>query len=220
MITTNPILMSLLYSWERGTLTQAILEFEAAEFSVFSASPLPPSSDASHCGNCLAPVLSVAKSVVSGRSVSNGANVMGPQPLIKDDSAADPASLGVAVLLANWTGQSGQNYRGAAKDQLDYLLHKIPRTNDGAISHRVAEVQLWCVKKKPPRPLSPRTIYSIISQERFCIYGAAFPCVLWRIVTRLLPREGGLPANQVIQELPPRSQCQKSVETRPARLVE
>ena len=63
-----------------------------------------------------------------------------------DGSAADPASIGVSVLLANWTGKgSGQNYAGAAFDQLNYLLYKVPRTSDGAISHRVSQIQLWCV---------------------------------------------------------------------------
>ncbi|PPQ86599.1 hypothetical protein CVT24_009649, partial [Panaeolus cyanescens] len=63
-----------------------------------------------------------------------------------DGSAADPASIGVCVVLANWTGRGetdGLDYAGAAKDQLDFLLERVPRTADGAISHRVSEVQLW-----------------------------------------------------------------------------
>jgi len=64
-----------------------------------------------------------------------------------DGSAADPASIASSVLLANWTGQdSGQvDYAGAATDQLEYLLYNVPQTSDGAISHRVSQVQLWCV---------------------------------------------------------------------------
>jgi len=64
-----------------------------------------------------------------------------------DGSAADPASIAFSMLLANWTGQdSGQvDYSGAATDQLEYLLYKAPHTSDGAISHRVSQVQLWCV---------------------------------------------------------------------------
>ena len=62
---------------------------------------------------------------------------------MQDGSAADPASIGVSVLLANWTGQGGLDYAGAAKDQLDFLLLSVPRTSDGAISHRVSQVQLW-----------------------------------------------------------------------------
>ncbi|KIK78452.1 hypothetical protein PAXRUDRAFT_325091 [Paxillus rubicundulus Ve08.2h10] len=44
--------------------------------------------------------------IVSNRSISNG-NIAGPQQLIQDAIAGDPASIGVAVLLANWTGQGG-----------------------------------------------------------------------------------------------------------------
>jgi rhamnogalacturonyl hydrolase YesR len=36
------------------------------------------------------------------------------------------------------------DYAGAAQDQLDFLLSdKVPKTDDGAISHRVDELQLW-----------------------------------------------------------------------------
>lgn len=92
----------------------------------------------------ITPVFTIVKNIVGNRSTSNS-NAKGAQPLMQDGSAADPASIGVAVLLANWTGQSGQDYAGAAKDQLDYLLQDVPKTSDGAISHRVSEVQLWCV---------------------------------------------------------------------------
>ena len=57
------------------------------------------------------------------------------------------AGLGVAVLLANWTrtNVSDQSFSIAAQQQLTYLLKDAPRTADGAISQRVAEVQLWYV---------------------------------------------------------------------------
>lgn len=63
--------------------------------------------------------------------------------------------MGVAVLLANWTGLGASggdgsggeevDYAGAATDQLNYLFEVVPKTSDGAISHRVAQVQLWFV---------------------------------------------------------------------------
>lgn len=37
----------------------------------------------------------------------------------------------------------GLDYAGAARNQLDYLQNVVPHTSDGAISHRVAQVQLW-----------------------------------------------------------------------------
>jgi len=44
-------------------------------------------------------------------------------------AAADPASIGPVVLLANWTQppDSGQTYVDAAAAQLDYLLNTAPR---------------------------------------------------------------------------------------------
>lgn len=98
------------------------------------------------------PVFDIAERIVANRSTSNN-NTQGPQPLIQDGSAADPASIGFAVLLANWTGQSDHDYAGAAKDQLDFLYNRVPRTSDGALSHRVSEVQLWCER---PFPFSDR----------------------------------------------------------------
>ncbi|KAL4076573.1 Six-hairpin glycosidase-like protein [Scleroderma yunnanense] len=65
---------------------------------------------------------------------------------MNDGAAGDPASIGVAVLLTNWTGQGkvdGLDYAEAARDQLEFLLMNVPRTSDGAISHRTDEVQLW-----------------------------------------------------------------------------
>lgn len=88
-------------------------------------------------------ILGIAKSVVSNRT-----SIQGPQPLMQDGSAGDPASIGIVVLLANWTGQAttdNLDYAGAATDQLDYLLENVPRSSDGAISHRTEQVQLWSV---------------------------------------------------------------------------
>ena len=56
-------------------------------------------------------------------------------------------SLGVgqAVLLANWTrtNLSDHEFYYAATNQLTYLLDVAPRTDDGAISQRDDQVQLW-----------------------------------------------------------------------------
>jgi hypothetical protein len=60
---------------------------------------------------------------------------------VQDLSAGDPASLGVSILLANHT--LDVNYTSAVNQQNDYLLRVAPRTEDGALSHRVRDVQLW-----------------------------------------------------------------------------
>ena len=100
---------------------------------------------------------------------------------MKDGSAADPASIGVAVLLANWTKQGGQDYAGAATDQLDYLYQKVPRSNEGAISHRTADVQLWCVRNLGPtfRFDQVSNLVPLNFQERFCVHGSAVHGLLW-----------------------------------------
>ncbi|KAF7294922.1 hypothetical protein MIND_01030300 [Mycena indigotica] len=127
-------------SWEIGTRAQALTELDAHSLSVFSTVP-PPTSIPSNVTAGIAPVLSIAHNIVSAlNSSGNGELVAG------DGAAGDPASIGVAVLLANWTGQQGKdglNYAAAAKNQLDFLLYNTPKTPDGAISHRVSQVQLW-----------------------------------------------------------------------------
>jgi hypothetical protein len=134
-------------SWELGTRAQTILELNATEYSVLTSKSLPlPHSIPSFLVSDLDPFFSIPKVVVSNRTTANNGTT-GPQPLMPDGSAADPASIAFSVLLANWTGQdSGQvDYAGAATDQLEYLLYKVPQTSDCAISHRVSQVQLWCV---------------------------------------------------------------------------
>jgi len=133
-------------SWELGTRSQALLELNAKSYSVLSGNSLPPPSTIStNLADPMSTVLSIAKSVVSNRSTSNSGKV-GPQPLMNDSAAGDPTSLGMVVLLANWTGQQrtdGFDYAGAAQDQLDFLFQDVPRTSDGAISHRTDQLQLW-----------------------------------------------------------------------------
>ncbi|KAJ7577833.1 glycoside hydrolase family 105 protein [Mycena floridula] len=129
------------HSWELGTRAQAILELYAPDYSVFSPKSLPPPKTVpSDTTSGIAPVFDIAKATVSGR----GSTTAQPKSLVPSDgSSGDPASIGIAVLLANWTGQTDENYSNAAQAQLDYLLNVVPRTSDGAISHRAEEVQLW-----------------------------------------------------------------------------
>ncbi|KAF9265957.1 hypothetical protein L218DRAFT_1019001 [Marasmius fiardii PR-910] len=143
-----------LLSWEIGTRAQALLELDAPDYSVFSSKrPFPQDGQSS-----ISDVLTIARDVVRNQTQTTNSNgttstststSTGPLPLMRDDSAADPASIGPAVLLAAWTNSqnqdgSGLNYTAAAKSQLEYLYSSaVPKTSDGAISHRVPEVQLW-----------------------------------------------------------------------------
>ncbi|TFY52131.1 hypothetical protein EVG20_g10691, partial [Dentipellis fragilis] len=155
------------HSWEFGTRAQTLLELDAPDFSVLTHTSLPPPSSLNSSASAsLSDVFGIARSIVSGRAKSNH-NATGPQPLIEDSSAGDPCSIGAAVLLANWTGQGaadGLDYAGAARDQLDYLWGNVPRTDDGAFSHRVSQVQLWAdsVYMVPPF----LAYYGVLSQNR------------------------------------------------------
>ncbi|KAH9035187.1 glycoside hydrolase family 105 protein [Lactarius pseudohatsudake] len=133
------------HSWELGVRAQALLELSTPSFSVLTPSVLlpPPSSLGSSLNDTLADVFTIARNAVAALPPppTNGTG----QPLIlRDGSAGDPASIGIAVLIANWTGLGGENYSAAATAQLEYLFGpRVPKTENGAISHRVSEVQLW-----------------------------------------------------------------------------
>ncbi|KAL1410843.1 hypothetical protein Q8F55_001786 [Vanrija albida] len=68
-------------------------------------------------------------------------------PLLPDGAAGDPASLGIAVMLANMSTNNAvvnnSAYGDAATSELDYQLYHVPRAPNGAISHRTNEVALW-----------------------------------------------------------------------------
>ncbi|EGN97365.1 hypothetical protein SERLA73DRAFT_184047 [Serpula lacrymans var. lacrymans S7.3] len=173
------------HSWEYGTRAEALLEYTASTFSVLSSSPLPPPSTVpSNLTDALSVVFNISKTIVAGRANSNG-NITGPQPLIQDSSAGDPASIGVTVLLANWTGQGqkdGLDYAGAAEDQLNFLFQDVPKTSDGALSHRVDQVQLWSdfVYMVPPF----LAYYGVITENRTLVSEAYNQISLYRSYLR------------------------------------
>ncbi|WVQ75720.1 hypothetical protein IAR50_005350 [Cryptococcus sp. DSM 104548] len=135
------------HSWENGTKAQAILESTYPSLSIFSPlSPLPlPSSLAS---SDVSEILSIAQVTLQQRPATNtSVEARGGSTLLQDDAAGDPASLGVAVLLANASSGDAQvdgvGYGEAAEAELNYLLYDVPRTSAGAISHRADQTQLW-----------------------------------------------------------------------------
>lgn len=120
-------------SWENGTRAQVLIEYNSDEYDVLSTqASIPPGAVAP---SSLATPLSIARFTVQHKPA-------GILPLTQDGSVGDPASLGVIVLIANWTGQRDEEYGQAASEQLEYLLTKAPRTSNGAISHRNDQVQL------------------------------------------------------------------------------
>lgn len=136
-------------SWELGTAAETDLELKAPALTVFWPTAFPPPKTLSPALNSSASgALTIAKSVVQAKSPSSPTLVDG------DGAVGDPASIGTAVLLANWTRSdlSDKSYATAATAQLNYLLNTAPKTKDGAISHRAEQVQLWAdfVYMAPP----------------------------------------------------------------------
>jgi len=127
-------------SWELGTRAQTLLELDSPSYSVTTfGAKLPPGK--TNPPSSLNDVFTIARNVLSER----GSIKTAPQPFIDDSAAGDPPSVGVAVILSNWTDQQssdGQNYHQAILNQFSYL-YTVPRTSDGAISHRVNQLQLW-----------------------------------------------------------------------------
>jgi hypothetical protein len=93
--------------------------------------------------------------------------------------------LGQAVLLYNWTRAdlNDTRFSTAAGDQLGYLLNNAPRAPSGAISHRVSDVELWCVLAyRSDLPFSDLTLTSnsrVRIQGRLRIYGTSLHRIFW-----------------------------------------
>ncbi|KAG9093439.1 hypothetical protein FRC06_011527 [Ceratobasidium sp. 370] len=127
-------------SWELGTATQSLLEYEYPSLSVFGNSAIPPPARLS-TGENATMVLAITDRVVQTRPP-------GVLSFMPDQAAGDPPSLGVSILLANYTARSlastnSSAYDTAITDQLNYILTQVPRAPNGAISHRADQVQLW-----------------------------------------------------------------------------
>lgn len=73
----------------------------------------------------------------------------GPGAIIEDGASGDPASLLVGVMVLGAAAKNDpqnltkQYYDQIAEEQIRFLLKKVPRTIEGAISQRVSEIQLW-----------------------------------------------------------------------------
>ncbi|KAF8623005.1 hypothetical protein AX15_006597 [Amanita polypyramis BW_CC] len=118
------------HSWEYGTAAEALLELYDPSVSVFGDKPFPPPPTLT-TGNCKS--LMYASSKIQYQSGS-------PQLVQGDQSAGDPASLGVSAYLL---GKTDRNMADAATAQLNYVLYNAPKFWNGAISHRVYDAELW-----------------------------------------------------------------------------
>ncbi|KAH8106137.1 Six-hairpin glycosidase [Cristinia sonorae] len=128
------------HSWELGAAAQALIELEVPSLSVFSGNRLPPTkSQNPSVRRAATDVFDLATRIVRARPPGSPVLIDG------DGAAGDPASLGVAVALTGWTrtNRSDLSFDEAAGLQLDHILNHVPRAQNGAISHRESQVQLW-----------------------------------------------------------------------------
>ncbi|GJE84408.1 six-hairpin glycosidase [Phanerochaete sordida] len=136
------------HSWELGTAAEALTELLAPSLSVFRSAAFPPPTSVTPADGNTTAMMNIAVTTVKQKPMNSMTLIDG------DGAVGDPASLGVAVLLANWTRSdpADQSFAQAARSQLAYLTTVAPRTSDGAISHRASEVQLWAdfVYMAPP----------------------------------------------------------------------
>lgn len=126
------------HSWEFGTAAETLLELYDPEISVFGSSPFSKTSKylKTHRGNIQA-LEYAASTIVIGTGVNGLAD--------GDGAVGDPASLGVsAVLLGDYlTAGEGEKYANASAEEVDYIINQAPRWENGAISHRVEQPELW-----------------------------------------------------------------------------
>ncbi|EGG09920.1 uncharacterized protein MELLADRAFT_95282 [Melampsora larici-populina 98AG31] len=128
------------HSWEWGTQAEWILEGKYPSLSVYSDTQLPlnPKANLPYP----AELFTIIDPILQRRAPGIG-------PIIVDDAAGDPASLLIGVMVMGATvknspyGWDQAYYNQVAKDQIDFLLQKIRRSKEGAVSHRVKELQLW-----------------------------------------------------------------------------
>lgn len=132
--------LSANHSWEWGTQVEWILERKYPSLSVYSDTvlPLDPKANLPYP----AELFTIIDPILRRRAPGIG-------PIIVDDAAGDPASLLIGVMVMGATvknspyGWDQAYYNQVAKDQIDFLLRKIRRSKEGAVSHRVKELQLW-----------------------------------------------------------------------------
>ncbi len=137
-------------SWVAGTEAEALLELDYPARSVFSpkysttSSPVPSS---------------VNRLIASWYSKLAKPAAAAQFALVPGGAAGDPASLGVAWLMAAASaGAAKGNYKNIASREVAYLTKTVPKTKAGAISHRPPgeAAQLWSVGKLQGRAFATR----------------------------------------------------------------
>nr|XP_031861582.1 uncharacterized protein CI109_002811 [Kwoniella shandongensis]KAA5528654.1 hypothetical protein CI109_002811 [Kwoniella shandongensis] len=173
-----------IHSWENGTKAEAILEATYPTLSVFSASDPIPLPSGLQSGQ-ISQIIDIAQTTLQNRPKTNLSSHGGSR-LLNDGAAGDPASLGIAVMIAGAaTGNAevnGVSYNDAVNQELNYLLYDVPRTSSGAISHRADQAQLWSdsVYMVPPF----LAYYGAVNNNQTLIQIAYQQCSLYRDTLR------------------------------------
>ncbi|KAG7528599.1 hypothetical protein FFLO_06053 [Filobasidium floriforme] len=147
-----------MHAWSKGrnlaaTAVEAELEYNHPAFTPFSPQGAPKP-------NTLPPILlSIVKQILSERPTEEQFPQGKGLILVEDGAAGDPASLGTHCLtVANHLSMLSEADYGldsaeewklmhdlqiAAIQEMRFLLEHAPKTEDGAISHRIGHVSLW-----------------------------------------------------------------------------
>lgn len=124
--------------WTAGTYGEALLELTYPSLSVFSP------NFATATSSNPAQVVALVNTWESQRPTSSGTQELA---YVENGAAGDPPALGVPWIVAATSegGEAKAKLWEQAREQLEYLLDAVPRTQDGAISHRPPseKVQLW-----------------------------------------------------------------------------
>ena len=124
-------IVEFIVSWENGTESMAIVDWDYSYLSVFHPGSYPLPSGLS--SNSISMVVDIAQTTMQNKPPSS----YPAATLLEDGAAGDPASLGLAILLANFTvgnapSFSGTGYGTAADQEVQYLLTSAPRVSSNS----------------------------------------------------------------------------------------
>lgn len=146
------IMTSQRASWEQGTAATAWMEYDAGGWTVFAGAGTGPPYRPGHIRHNVPgvpmAVLSMAYHSVSSQDrFGKLASTITGDENATDGSSLDSASAGESVLLASFMAGEVNTSSGfwieAAERQLQYVLTDALRLRNGAISHRISQLQLW-----------------------------------------------------------------------------
>ncbi|EJD51821.1 Six-hairpin glycosidase [Auricularia subglabra TFB-10046 SS5] len=162
---------SIRTSWEQGTASQAVLEWDYPEYTVFGRSPFKST------GKLPTSVLHYAISAVVRQSADGRLSQMINDG--KDGASLDGASAAPSVVLGMITQPSRKEYwTTAAEKQLNLILNNVPRTSTGAISHRMDTKQYWADGVYMGFPFL--AYYGVVTGNQSLVQEAYDQCRLYR----------------------------------------